>query len=123
MMTRRALVPTLLAALAGAALWFAASLLTGKREAWDAGSYWVVFYPLGILTCAYLGYAYPERPWRWALVLFVSQFLAMCVRNGELGNLWPLGLALFAIIALPGVLAAKLASRFNNQSGEERHGG
>jgi hypothetical protein len=65
---------------------------------------------------AFLGYSYPERPWRWALVLFESQFLAMCIRNGELGNLWPLGMAVFAIIALPGIAAAKLASRFSRST-------
>ena len=46
------------------------------------------------------------------LVLFASQFLAMCVRNGELGSLWPLGLALFAVLALPGVVLATVAARF-----------
>lgn len=118
MTTHRTFVPVLFAAVVGAALWLAASLLTGKREAWDAGSYWVVVYPLCILACAYLGYVYPKHPWRWALVLFAAQFLAMCVLNRELGNLWPLGLVLFAIIALPGVLAAKLASRLSSRSGE-----
>lgn len=118
MTARGAFAPVLLAAVVGAALWFAASLLTGTREAWDAGSYWVIVYPVCILTCAYLGYAYPARPWRWALVLFASQFVAMSVRNGELGNLWPLGLALFAVIALPGVLAGTLASRLRGGSPE-----
>ncbi|WP_448192548.1 hypothetical protein [Azospirillum sp. sgz301742] len=99
------------------ALWFIVSLFTGKREPWDASAYWVFAYPAAILISAFLGYSYPDRPWRWALVLFESQFLAMCLRNGELGNLWPLGMALFAAIALPCVLAAKLASLLGRPSG------
>lgn len=35
----------------------------------------------------------------------------MCVGNGELGHLWPLGMAFFAVIALPAVFAARLAAR------------
>ena len=116
MITRKAAVPIFIAVAVGVALWFATSLLSGKRESWDASAYWVVAWPAAVLTCAFLGYAYPERPWRWALVLFESQFLAMCIRNGELGNLWPMGMALFAVIALPGVVAARFASRFSSRS-------
>ena len=75
--------------------------------------------PLAIVGCALLGYLYPDRPWRWALVLFEAQFVAMCIRNGELGNLWPMGMGLFAIVALPGVVAAKVASQFRSSKGEE----
>jgi len=107
-----------IAAVVGFALWFVSSLLTGKREPWDATAYWVLAYPLAVLTCALLGYWYPERSWRWALVLFEAQFIAMCVRNGELGNLWPLGMALFALVALPGIVAAKVAARFSIASAE-----
>lgn len=105
--------PVALALIAGLALWFATALLTGKREPWDASAYWVFAYPAALIACAWLGYAYPERPWRWALVLFEAQFLAMCLRNGELGNLWPLGMVLFAVIALPGIAAAHIAARFS----------
>jgi hypothetical protein len=101
-----------IAALTGVVLWFLTSLLTAKREPWDAPSYWAIAYPLALAGCALLGYRFPERPWRWALVLFESQFLAMCVRNGEFGNLWPLGMLLFAVIAVPGIVAAQVAARF-----------
>ena len=107
-----------IAAVVGFALWFVTSLVTGRREPWDASAYWAVTYPLAIVTCTLLGYLYPERPWRWAMVLFLAQFIAMCVRNGELGNLWPLGVVLFLVLALPGVVAAKVAARFNAASRE-----
>jgi len=108
----------LIAVVVGVALWFAASLLTAKREPWDGPAYWTLAYPLAIAACALLGYRFPERPWRWALVLFESQFVAMCLRNGELGNLWPLGMILFAVVALPGVVAAQVAARFGRNSVE-----
>lgn len=107
-----ALVPSAIASFIGLLLFAVTALLTDKREPWDASEYWTVAYPSALLACAILGYACPDRPWRWAIILFEAQFLAMCVRNGELGNLWPMGMLLFAIVALPGVLAAKLAVRF-----------
>lgn len=107
-----------IALVVGSTLWFVTSLLTGEREPWDASAYWALAYPLAVLACALLGYSYPERPWRWPLLLFAAQFIAMCLRNGELGNLWPLGMALFAVLALPGIVAAKIAARFNVASRE-----
>ena len=43
----------------------------------------------------------------------------MCLRNGELGNLWPMGMLLFAVISLPGMLAAKVAARLNPAFAED----
>jgi peptidoglycan/LPS O-acetylase OafA/YrhL len=115
---RSAVAPVVIAAAVGIALGSAVSLVSGRREAWDAPAYWIVAYPAAILACAWLGYAYPERTWRWPLILFEFQFVAMCIRNGELGNLWPFGVALFAIIALPGMIAARVAARFGRRANE-----
>jgi hypothetical protein len=110
--------PALLAAVTGFVLWFAASLLTGRREPWDSSLYWTFFYPLALLACGALSYFHPRRAATWAFVLFGFQFVAMCVRNAELGGLWPLGLALFAVLAMPGVFVARHAVRMR-----ERHDG
>ena len=118
MASRSTVNPVAIAAIVGVALWFVTSILTGRREPWDASAYWAITYPLAIVTCALLGYSYPERPWRWVMVLFLAQFIAMCVRNGELGNLSPLGMVLFAVLALPGIVVAKVAARFNTASRE-----
>jgi peptidoglycan/LPS O-acetylase OafA/YrhL len=119
MKQRGATVPLTIAVVFGAALWFIASALVGKREAWDASAYWALAYPAAILVSGLLGYLYPERPWRWAIALFEAQALAMGIRNGELGNLFPLGMVLFAAIAVPGVVAATLASRRSRRLEEE----
>ena len=119
MHSRIAVVPMLIAAVAGMALWFLAGFLTGVREPWDSSAYWLLVYPIAIAGCAFLGYRFPERPWRWPLVLFEAQFLGMCLRNGELGNLWPMGLALFAAIAIPGILGAKFAARLRERARRE----
>lgn len=119
MASHRVRTPIIIAAVAGVALWFTTSMLTGQREAWDSSLYWSVTYPAALVTCAVLGYAYPRRSWLWALVLFASQFVAMLIQARELGNLWPLGLAMIAIMSLPGVWAARIAARFSGASREE----
>jgi hypothetical protein len=116
---RKDIAPIAIAAVIGMALWIATSLLTDRREPWDSDAFWGVAYPVAILACAVLAYAYPDRPWRWALALFLGQFLGMCVRNGEIGSLWPLGMALFLVISLPGVAAAKFVARFRTRSDSE----
>jgi len=116
MPSRRDFVPACLALGAGVGLWLAATALTGKREAWDASAYWTVAYPVAIFVAAGLGFLFCDRPWRWALLLFAGQFLAMSFRASELGGLWPLGLGLFAVMALPAILAASLAARFSGSS-------
>lgn len=103
--------PLAIALVAGVVLWLAASLITGQREPWDSSAYWWLIYPASITACGYLGYRYPERPVRSSIVLFAGQFLGMVLRNGEIGNLWLLGMLLFAIIAIPGMLAARIAAR------------
>lgn len=109
-------VPFSISIALGAALWILASVYSGRREAWDATAYWAVAYPAAILAPGLLGFFFPERPWRWALALFLGQFLGMCLRNGEIGNLWPLGLALMAVLSLPAVVVAFLASRLRRRS-------
>jgi hypothetical protein len=103
--------PVAWAALAGAALWLGTCAATGRREAWDASAYWAVAYPAALLACALLGRAFPDRPWRWALVLFEAQCVTMGLRNGELGSLLELGVVMFAVIALPGIAVAVFAAR------------
>jgi hypothetical protein len=100
-----------LALVIGAGLWIGASLLGGRREAWDGAAYWALAYPLALLAAALLGWRFPDRPARWALLLFAGQFVGMVLRNGELGSLWPLGLVVFGVLALPAVLLARLAAR------------
>jgi len=117
-------LPVALAAVAGIALWISASIASGRREAWDAGIYWVVAYPVALGIAVLLALAFPQRPWRWALALFLFQFVGMAIRNGEIGNLWPLGLIVFAVLSIPAVLLAQLTAWLRARlRGEPREGG
>jgi hypothetical protein len=117
MMSNRSATPLVIAVIVGALLWVLAAVLDGRREAWDSSLYWSVAYPLALVATGCIAFVFPDRPWRWAVALFGAQFVAMCVRNGELGNLWPLGLAMFAILATPAAVVATVASRLRSRSG------
>jgi hypothetical protein len=99
----------------GMVLWFAAMASSGKREPWDDPTYWSVVYPAAIIVSGLLGFFFSKRSWRWPLALFCGQFLAMTIRAGELGNLWPLGLLLFLVMSMPGIAIAKLGEWLNGK--------
>jgi peptidoglycan/LPS O-acetylase OafA/YrhL len=115
-MPKRAATPFLIAVIVGALLWVLAAVLSGRREPWDSPYYWSIAYPAAIFVAGCIGFFFPHGSWRWAFALFGAQFVAMCILNGEVGNLWPLGLALFALLATPAALAATLASRLGKRS-------
>ncbi len=112
------MMPYAIAVVGGMLLMFVAAEVSGRREAWDSGMYWTLFYPLSIAACGVLGYLFPVRPWRWALAFFLGQCCAMLLRNGELGNLFPLGLALFGILSLPGVAVATFGAKLKGRPPE-----
>lgn len=116
---RRSFVPYAIAAIVGTALWIGASLISGKREAWDAAVYWTTAYPIAIALSGLLGFAYPQATWRWPLAIFLFQFVGMVIRNGELGGLWPLGMMMFAVLSIPGMLFARLAAWLRARLGHD----
>jgi hypothetical protein len=99
----------LLAAFAGAVLWLATTALTGRREAWDSPHYWTVTYPLGIVISGLFGYLLPERAWRWGLVVMLAQAVTLAFAASSFGLL-PLGLILFAVLAVPPMIVARVVA-------------
>jgi hypothetical protein len=99
----------------GMVLWFAAMASSGKREPWDDPAYWSVVYPATIIVSGFLGFFFSKRSWRWPLALFCGQFLALTIRAGELGNLWPLGLLVFLVMSVPAITIAKLGAWLNGK--------
>jgi hypothetical protein len=103
-----------IAAVGGVALWSATTFLGGRAEPWDNGLYWTVSYPLALLAAAALGFVYPNRPWRWALILIFSQLVVLFASGSGLGLL-PLGLFVLGALSLPALALARfgaLASRW-----------
>ena len=91
----------------GALLWSVATLTSGGREPWDTGEYWAIYMPLACALCGLLGFAFPERTWRWALAVMLAQMPVMWVTQG-VGSLWVPGVVMLLVLALPGMLIAAL---------------
>lgn len=110
-------LPYVIALAGGAFLWLAAAVASGKAEAWDSAIYWSVAYPLSIILAGVLGYRFPEKPWRWALAVMLAQAVMLVLSGGGFSML-PLGLILFAILALPGAGLAVIAARIRSRRPE-----
>ena len=92
-------------------LWLGTALFGGRREAWDSPLYWSITYPLCLLLAGALAYVEPELPWRWALAMMLVQPVVMLLTGGGSFSLLPLGLFLFAILALPPIAVARAVGK------------
>lgn len=89
-----------------------------RREAWDSPFYWQVGWPLMVLTGFVGGWIVRRRPWMIGWAPFLGSFVSMTLRSGELGNLWPLGVALTLVIGVPAIGAAWLGGVLANKFSE-----
>lgn len=99
-----------IAATAGALLWLGTMAVSGRNEAWDSPLYWSVAYPLCLLFAGVFGYVEPARPWRFALALMLVQPVVMILTSGSSFSLLPLGVIMFAILALPAIIVARISA-------------
>ncbi len=107
---KRDLICFVVAIAAGVAIWVGICAATGQREAWDTRHYWIVGLPLSYAVAGLLALVQPRSPWRWAMTVFMAQFVAMMVL-AKGGGLWPLGLLLLMVLAVPGVLLGNAVAR------------
>jgi hypothetical protein len=107
-----------LTAAVAVAVWFAPWLVLGRKEAWDHWTYFIVSIPIMSIAAAYAGFRASSRWWRWPLMLVFAQF-ATALLLGGFGNLFPLGVIVFVIFAVPMVITTALAAWIARR--RERH--
>jgi hypothetical protein len=95
----------------GVAVWLIPWVLLGGREAWDHPSYFTIAVPAMSVVAGYAGFRAKSRSWRWPLNLALAQFATALLLNG-FGNLLPLGVIVFLVLALPMFIAAAVAAWF-----------
>lgn len=96
--------------LCGLVVYLTIVLATGRNEAWDDSSYYVLGIPLMCVVAFVIGHRFPVRPWRWALWMAAGQALGALL-NGSSLSLLPLALVFMVIISIPQFIAARLGSR------------
>ena len=92
-----------------AVVWLVPWLLLGGKEAWDHWSYFIISLPVMSMVAAYAGFRSNSRWWRWPLTLGLAQFVTLLLLSG-FGNLLPLGIVVFAILAVPMLITAGIGS-------------
>jgi len=108
MLDRQVTIP--LALLVGVGLELGIHALTGRREAWDSGAYWTLGLPAVLAISFGIGVLARGRAWLSTWLIVPAQVLAMMVRSGELGGLWPLAVALSTCLSVPFAGAAFLGT-------------
>ncbi len=106
--------PYAASAAAGFAVCLAITLITGRREAWDAPAYFSVGIPLLCVVIFAISYRFPRRPWRWTLSMAAGQAAALALGGGSL-SLWPLAIIAMTVVSVPqfvaGLIAARIAAK------------
>lgn len=99
-----------ISAVCGLLVYLAIVIATGRNEAWDDGSYYLLGMPLMCLVAFGLGRRFPIRSWRWALSMAGGQMLGALL-NGSSFSLLPFAIIFMLLISMPQFLAAFLGSR------------
>lgn len=107
-------VPVLASALGGFLVCLAISIVTGRKEAWDADVYFSIGIPVMCLIIFVVAFRYPHRAWRWTLWMAAGQAGAISTSGHSL-SLWPLAIVATMVMSIPqfvtGTIASKLAQR------------
>ncbi|HXV68054.1 MAG TPA: hypothetical protein VD738_03940 [Nitrospira sp.] len=100
-----------LAIVIGIVVWIGVSTVSGRREAWDSESYFLIGMPVVCVASAALGFLAPSKPWRWGVAPLAGQFAWMLLTQGP-GNLLPLGLVVFGVLSVPSIITARIGAFF-----------
>lgn len=95
-----------MSAIAGVLVWLLITAHSARHEAWDSPLYYLVGMPLLAVIAAGFAYVNPDRPWRYALAPYAGQAFAGLLLNPT--GVFPLGMFLFPIFCVPGLLLAYL---------------
>ena len=107
-------LPYALSFAGGLATCLAITLISGRKEAWDSSLYFVAGIPVMCAIAFAIAYAFPTKPWRWALAIAVGQSIAMLLGGGSL-SLWPLAIVGMAVLSLPQLAAAIVGGKVSRR--------
>lgn len=102
-------LPYVISFIAGLAVCLVITLMSGRKEAWDAPAYFTIGIPVMCLVIFALGYWFPQRAWRWVLCMAFGQSVAMVMGGGS-ASLWPLAIIAMTVVSVPQFIVAMVAS-------------
>lgn len=104
------MLPAAASFLCGLIVYLAIVMTTGRNEAWDDASYYVLGMPFMCIIAFVIGYWFPVKPWRWALWMASGQALGALL-NGSSLSLLPIAMIFMMVISIPQFVAARFGSR------------
>lgn len=109
-------------ALCGLLVYLAITILTGKNEAWDDGTYYLIGIPVMCAVVFFMGFLFPVKPWRWALSMAAGQAMGAVLQGSSL-SLLPFAIIFMVVISVPQFIAASLgAKRARKRAGASESG-
>ena len=108
-----------IAAAIGILVWVVVSAVASKREAWDSPLYFAAGIPFLCMVAGALALIEPDHPWKWAVVPLAAQAVWMFITQG-VGNLAPLGIVFFGILAIPLLISARIGAFFGKRRAKDR---
>jgi len=106
----------------GAFVWLAIVALSGRREAWDSPLYFSLGLPAVAAACFALGWRFRRHAWRWGVAAMTAQLAVLLATASDLG-LFPLGVVMFVLLAVPCALAGMLGAWAGRRWGDSRDSG
>lgn len=110
--------PYAVSSLCGLFVYLAIIMATGKNEAWDDGSYYLLGIPFMCIATFVIGYLFPARPWRWALGMAGGQVVGALL-NGSSLSLLPFAVIFMVVISIPQFVAAFFGSKLADRKAVE----
>ncbi len=106
----RKILPLLISAAVAAGTWMGIRIWDGRTEAWDSSLYWSVGFPFMLIAVLLIAIKWPEKPWRYGLVVMATQAFVGAIPAFPNLQIWPLSLIMFFILSLPLVVTASIGS-------------
>ncbi|MFA5630029.1 MAG: hypothetical protein WC997_00845 [Porticoccaceae bacterium] len=103
------LFPYVATFLCGLIVYLVIVMATGRSEAWDDGSYYLLGIPFMCAVIFVIAYRFPVRPWRWVLAMTGGQALGALL-NGSDFSLLPFAIVFMMFISIPQFITARYAA-------------
>lgn len=103
------MMPHIVSALTGIAVWVGIGILTGNPEAWDSSLYWKGGIPFLALVTFIIGFLEPKTPYLWGVIQALSQSVVIFLQGLFFGysmNLYPPSILVSIILATPSIITA-----------------
>lgn len=118
---RRRVARYVAAVIAGILVWVGVSAISGEREAWDSGLYFLLGLPFLVLLAGSLGFLDPVRGWKWGMAPFLAQALWVSSLD-ERGQVWPFAWLAFSLLSIPAMVSATIGAFLARRRVQQRHG-